>query len=154
MGNNTNKPLRENNMSYKHKTIIIAIAAVTSSAIKLRSKTIFDDIGHAFEDAGEWIEGAAEDVGDVIVEAAEGVGDVVVEAAEGVGEAVADVVDVTDELLEGMWEEVVGDAELFEAAGQLVLDDAGLYSAGEEGWVIDSGIIMDDYRIGADEPFV
>merc|ERR1712083_1199645 len=110
MGNNTNKQLRENNMSYKHKTIIIAIAAVTSSAIKLRSKTIFDDIGHAFEDAGEGIVGAA----------------------EGVGEAAVDVVDVTDELLEGMWEEVVGDAEVFEAAGKLALDGfkgiEGIYS--------------------------
>merc|ERR1712083_1006485 len=111
MGNNTNKPLRENNMSYKHKTIIIAIAAVTSSAIKLRSKNILDDIWDGLEDAGEWVEGAAEDVGDVVVE-----------AAEGVGEAVEDVVDVTDELLEGMWEEVVGDAEVFEAAGKLALD--------------------------------
>merc|ERR1712083_696618 len=132
---NTNKRLRENNMSYKHKTIIIAIAAVTSSAVKLRSKTIFDDIGHAFEDAGEWIEGAAEDVGEAVVEAAEDVGDVVVEAAEGLGEAVVDVVDVTDELLEGMWEEVVGDAELFEAAGQLVLESSPYAYQFEGGWI-------------------
>ena len=72
---------KTNNMNYNNKTILLALATTTASAVKLRSQNIFGDIadytneailkpvGNAFEDAGEWVEGAVEDVGEATVDA-------------------------------------------------------------------------------------
>ena len=60
-------------MNYNNKTIILALAAVTASAVKLRSMTIFDDMADAIVDAaddvGDWVVGAAEDVGEATEDA-------------------------------------------------------------------------------------
>ena len=60
-------------MNYNNKTIILALAAATASAVKLRSMTIFDDMADAIVDAaddvGDWVVGAAEDVGEATEDA-------------------------------------------------------------------------------------
>ena len=59
--------LKTNNMTYNNKTIIFALATASASAVKLRTMNVWDDIGDAFEDAGDWIVGAADDTADIVV---------------------------------------------------------------------------------------
>ena len=53
-------------MTYNNKTIIFALATASASAVKLRTMNVWDDIGDAFEDAGDWIVGAANDTADIL----------------------------------------------------------------------------------------
>merc|ERR1712156_318747 len=68
--------LKTNNMTYNNKTIIFALATASASAVKLRTMNVWDDIGGAFDDAGDWIVGAFDDAGDWIVGAADDTADV------------------------------------------------------------------------------
>ena len=100
---------KTNNMNYNNKTILLALATTTASAVKLRSQNIFGDIadytneailkpvGNAFEDAGEWVEGAAEDAGEWVVGAAEDVGDATEDAFNTITDFGNDLVLAVDE---------------------------------------------------------
>ena len=68
-------------MNFRNRSIALTLAA-TSSAIKLSSSNVFDDIGDAFDDAydyskgivddaGEWMEGAVDDTYSWTVDAAD-----------------------------------------------------------------------------------
>merc|ERR1712156_1148285 len=50
-------------MNFRITTLALALAT-TSSAIKIKSTDVFDDIGDAFLDASEWTEGAANSIAD------------------------------------------------------------------------------------------
>merc|ERR1719492_338444 len=72
-------------MNFRNTTIALTIAA-TSSAVKITSTNVFDDIGNAFDDAynwtmkagndaEDWMEGAANDAYDWTVNAADDIAD-------------------------------------------------------------------------------
>merc|ERR1712109_219977 len=48
-------------MNFRNTTLALTLAA-TSSAIKLNSSNVFDDIGNAFDDAYDWTVDAADDI--------------------------------------------------------------------------------------------
>merc|ERR1712156_237210 len=50
-------------MNFRNTTLALTLAA-TSSAIKLNSSNVFDDIGDAFDDAYDWSKGAVNDAGE------------------------------------------------------------------------------------------
>merc|ERR1712156_241282 len=50
-------------MNFRNTTLTLTLAA-TSSAIKLNSSNVFDDIGDAFDDAYDWTKGAVNDAGE------------------------------------------------------------------------------------------
>merc|ERR1712117_156015 len=79
-------------MNFRNTTLALTLAA-TSSAIKLNSSNVFDDIGDAFDDAydwtkvavndaGEWMEGATNDAYAWTVDAADDAYDWTVDAAD------------------------------------------------------------------------
>ena len=52
-------------MNFRNTTLALALAGA-SSAIKITSTNVFDDIGNAFDDAYDWTKGAVNDAGDWI----------------------------------------------------------------------------------------
>merc|ERR1712187_38937 len=68
-------------MNFRNITLALTLAA-TSSAIKLNSSNVFDDIGDAFDDAYDWTKGAVNDAGDWMEGAANDAYDWTVGAAD------------------------------------------------------------------------
>merc|ERR1719492_38374 len=91
-------------MNFRNTTIALTIAA-TSSAVKITSTNVFDDIGNAFDDAynwtmkagndaEDWMEGAATDAYDWTVGATNDAYDWTVNAADDIADFAKDNQDV------------------------------------------------------------
>ena len=123
-------------MNFRITTLALALAA-TSSAIKIKSTDVFDDIGDAFLDAAEWTGGAAYDAADWIGGAAndaydwsKGAANDAYDWSEGAANSIADfakdnqdwLIDSGEALLPmGMYMDMFGD-ELYSGVEDLVED--------------------------------
>merc|ERR1719195_53025 len=113
-------------MNFRITTLALALAA-TSSAIKIKSTDVFDDIGDAFLDAAEWIGGAANDAYDW----SKGAANDAYDWSEGAANSIADfakdnqdwLIDSGEALLPmGMYMDMFGD-ELYSGVEDLVEEE-------------------------------
>merc|ERR1719433_1141126 len=113
-------------MNFRNTTLALTIAA-TSSAVKITSTNVFDDIGNAFDDAYNWTMKAGNDAEDWVEGAATGAYDWTVGATNDAYDDIADFAKDNQDVLIGTGAAiatggVIGLAGL--AAGQ-----AGLFAA-------------------------
>ncbi len=121
----------------------------------------WNDVGNAFEDAGEAIVGVVEDVGEAIVDVVEDVVEAVVDVAEDVAEVVVDVAEAIGDAAEDVAEwtlntldDYVFDTVDYITGGVIDIDyDDGQFSAGLDIGIASVGVSFGDQGFSADASF-